>query len=88
MLSRRCNTSRATSELANALLKRNPESALAARDVSLSLERLGDFLAQRGQAGDAEQALRHYTRGLETRESLLKRNPESALAARDVCAKP
>jgi tetratricopeptide (TPR) repeat protein len=71
-------------ELADGLLKQNPESAQAARDVSISLEKLGDFRAQRGQPGDAEQALRHYTRSLEIREGLLKRNPESAKAARDV----
>ncbi len=71
-------------ELRESLLKRNPDSAQAARDVSVSLNRLGDFLAQRGQPGDAEQALQHYTRGLELRESLLKRNPDSAQAARDV----
>jgi tetratricopeptide (TPR) repeat protein len=71
-------------ELSEDLLKRNPESAEAARDVSVHLEKLGDFLAQRGGAGDGEQALKHYTRGLELREDLLKRNPDSALAARDV----
>jgi tetratricopeptide (TPR) repeat protein len=71
-------------ELAEALLKRNPDSAQAARDVLISLERLGDFLARRGQPGDAEQALKHYTRSLELAEALLKRNPDSAQAAHDV----
>ena len=37
----------------------------AARDVSLSLIGLGDYLAQRGQPGDAEQALAHYQRSHE-----------------------
>jgi tetratricopeptide (TPR) repeat protein len=71
-------------ELSESLLKRNPDSALAARDVALSLEKLGDFLAQRRQPGDAEQALKHYTRCLELRESLLQRNPDSFLDARYV----
>jgi len=71
-------------EISQALQKRNPDSAQAARDVSISLEKLGDFLARRRQSGDAEQALRHYTRGLEILEALHKRNPDSAQAARDV----
>ena len=72
--------------LAEALRKRNPDSAQAARDVSVSLNKLGDLLAQRGQAGDAEQAIKHYTRGLDIFHDLLKRYPDSAVAARDVSA--
>ena len=71
-------------ELRESLLKRNPDSGEAARDVSLSLDRLGDVLTKRGQPGDVEQVLKHYTRSLELRESLLKRNPDSGEAARDV----
>jgi tetratricopeptide (TPR) repeat protein len=70
-------------EIHENLLKRNPSSAEAARDLMASLNRLGVFLAQRGQPGDADQALKHYTRGLEMAEDLLKRNPDSAQAARD-----
>ena len=66
------------------MLAANPESAQAARDVSVSLNKLADFLARRGLPGDAEQALAHYTRSLEVRERLLAANPESAQAARDV----
>ena len=33
------------------------DSAQAWGDVSFSLEKLGDFLAQRGQPGDAAKAL-------------------------------
>jgi tetratricopeptide (TPR) repeat protein len=66
------------------LLVANPESAQAARDVSVSLNKLADFLASRGQPGDAEQALGHYQRSLEVAERLLVANPESAQAARDV----
>jgi tetratricopeptide (TPR) repeat protein len=71
-------------ELSEELLKRNPDSAEAARDVSVSLEKLGDRLAARGQPGDAAAAQGHYERGLKLSEELLKRNPDSAEAARDV----
>ena len=64
-------------EVSERLLAANPESAQAARDVSVSLDRLGDFLASRGLAGDAEQALGHYQRSLEVSERLLAANPES-----------
>ena len=66
------------------LLAANPESAQAARDVSISLEKMADFLAKRGLAGDADKALSYYQRGLDVRERLLAANPESGLAARDV----
>jgi tetratricopeptide (TPR) repeat protein len=71
-------------ETAERLLAANPESAQAARDVSVSLNKLGDFLSRRGQPGDATQALGHYQRDLEISERLLAANPESAQAARDV----
>ena len=66
------------------LLLGKPESVDLQRDVSVSLDRLGDFLASRGQPGDAEQALAHYQRSLEVSERLLADNPQSAQAARDV----
>jgi tetratricopeptide (TPR) repeat protein len=71
-------------EISEKLLAANPESAQAARDVSVSLDRLGDFLSKRGQTGDAERALAGYERSLEVREKLLATNPQSAQAARDV----
>ena len=71
-------------ELAEALLKANPGSAQATRDVSVSLDRLGGFLAKRGQAGDADKALGYFTRSLDVREALLKANPGSAEATRGV----
>ena len=61
-----------------------PEFDQAARDVSVSLERLGDFLAARGLPGDADQALAHYQRGLTLRERLLAATPDSAAKVRDV----
>ncbi|HRD90296.1 MAG TPA: hypothetical protein PK752_18885, partial [Accumulibacter sp.] len=51
-------------EVRERLLVANPESAQAARDVSVSLSKLADFLASRGLPGDAEQALGHYRRSL------------------------
>ncbi len=66
------------------LLRDNPQSAQAARDVSVSLNKLADFLASRSQPGDAEQALGFYQRALDVREQLLRDNPQSAQAARDV----
>jgi tetratricopeptide (TPR) repeat protein len=62
----------------------SPESAEAARDVSMSLETLAVLIARRAKPGDSEQALDHLQRGLEIRERLLTANPESAQAARDV----
>jgi tetratricopeptide (TPR) repeat protein len=71
-------------DLRERLLAANPDSALAARDVSVSLDRLGDFFAGRGQSGDAAQALVYYQQGLEIDERLLAANPESAQVARNV----
>jgi hypothetical protein len=66
------------------LREANPNSAQAARDVSVSLDRLGDFLARRGQPGDAEAALAHYQQSLSLRQQLREANPNSAQAARDL----
>ncbi len=71
-------------KISERLLAANPESAQAARDVSVSLNKLADLLAIRGLSGDADQALGHYRLSLEVRERLLAANPESAQAARDV----
>ena len=71
-------------ELSERLLAASPESGQAARDVSVSVERLGDFLARRGRPGDADAAMGYYTRILEVGERLLGANPESGLAMRDL----
>ncbi|MEI8017273.1 MAG: DUF4062 domain-containing protein [Schlesneria sp.] len=67
------------------LLKQYPDSAWAARAVAVSLGDFGDFL-ERGRhlPNDAGRALDYYTRELEINERLLKQNPDSAQAARDV----
>ena len=64
--------------------ERQPDDAESARLYAASLSSLGDFLASRGQAGDAEQALAYFQRSLTVREDLLRANPQSAQAARDV----
>ena len=66
------------------LLKAEPDASRSQRDLSVSLNKLGDFLARRGRPGDAEKALGHYERSLEVREGLLRDNPQSGQAARDV----
>ena len=71
-------------DLCEALLKANPGSAEATRDVSLSLDQLGGLLATRGQPGDADKAVGTFTRSLDMKEALLKANPGSAQAMRDV----
>ncbi len=71
-------------EIRRQLHRANPESGVAARDVSISLNRLGDFLRARGQPGDDEAALGHYQASLEIRRQLHRANPESGVAARDV----
>ena len=61
-----------------------PASLEAARDLSVSLYKLGDFYAARGREGDADEGLRCYERALAESEKLLAANPESGQAARDL----
>ncbi len=63
------------------LLADHPGSAQAISDVATNVEKLGDFLAQRAQPGDADKALGHFTRSLELREKLLADNLGSAPTA-------
>ena len=62
----------------------NPNSAQAARDLSVSYERLGDFYLARGQSGDAERALTQFEESLKIRKQVYDANPNSAQAARDL----
>ncbi|MGV8988598.1 MAG: TIR domain-containing protein [Cypionkella sp.] len=75
---------RASHTTLEAILKANPGSAAAARDVSVSQDVLGAFYQARGGFGDAERALDLYQASLATLEAILKANPGSAAAARDV----
>jgi tetratricopeptide (TPR) repeat protein len=66
------------------IFEANPNSAQAARDLSVSYERLGDFYLARGQAGDAELALTQFEESLKIDQRLFEANPNSAQAARDL----
>ena len=52
--------------------------------VAMSAERLGTFLVQRGEPGDAEAALGYYRRALAIRESLALAEPDSEEAMREL----
>ncbi len=54
-----------------------PAQADATRVLAASLEQLGTFLAQRGQAGDVEAAVDHHTRALEMNQKLAQENPNA-----------
>ena len=66
------------------LYAQNPNDAQAARDVSVSLNALGDFYVRRGERGDAGRALESYQRCHETLERLYAQNPNDAQVARDL----
>ncbi len=71
-------------EYSEAVYKALPESAAAGRDVAVSLDKLGSFLARRGAEGDPEKALAHFTRCLEISTKFFKVKPDSADSKRDV----
>ena len=71
-------------EYSEAVYKTLPESPAAGRDVSVSLDKLATFFARRGEEGDAEKALAHFTRCLEISAKFYKANPESTAAKRDM----
>ena len=66
------------------LFEANPNAAQAARDLSVSLNKLGDFYLARGQAGDAELALTQFEQSLKIRKQIFEANPNAAQAARDL----
>jgi tetratricopeptide (TPR) repeat protein len=69
-------------EVCERLLEQNPQSAEAARDVSVSLEKVGDFLSRRGQAGDGEKALELQQRAVEIGMALFTSNRQSVFYGR------
>lgn len=71
-------------EICEKLLAEAPKSRLAARDLSISLNKLADFMAWGQKPGDIEGALGILERSLKVVEKLLSANPESSQAARDV----
>jgi tetratricopeptide (TPR) repeat protein len=70
--------------LAEGLLAATPGWGQTARDVSVTLNKLGVFLSARGLEGDLDLALRHYARSLEICERIVKEDPTSRVAQRDV----
>ena len=68
-------------KISRKLFANDPESAFAERDVSISLERLGDA---RIQAGDSAGALKAYKERLEFARRLLARQPDNLDVKRDV----
>ena len=62
----------------------NPLLAQAARDLSVSLNNLGDAIRDLGGEGDAPQVIACYQESLEIRRDIQQANPLSAKAARDV----
>jgi tetratricopeptide (TPR) repeat protein len=66
------------------LAEDNPDSAEARRDLSISQNKIGDFLLRRGAPGDADRALAAYEAALETARKLAEDNPDSAEARRDL----
>jgi hypothetical protein len=63
---------------------KRPVKPDALRALAAALGQGADALVLRGQPGDAAAALGHYQRNLQLREALLRANPRSAQAARDV----
>jgi tetratricopeptide (TPR) repeat protein len=68
-------------EMSEQLLQAAPQSVQALRDLSVSLEKLGSCLAERGQGAEA---LTCYERCLAVRRQLWQAAPGSAQAVRDL----
>ena len=68
------------------LFEANPNSAQAAHDVSVSLDRLGDFYLGRGHSGDAERAWRQFRGVPANQKAAVRGEPELGPgAATSVC---
>ncbi|HNM75936.1 MAG TPA: hypothetical protein PKN13_11450, partial [Accumulibacter sp.] len=70
-------------QIRHRLADANPASAQAQRDVSVSLDKLGDV---QQAAGDLAAARRSFDQSLQIRRRLADANPASAQAQRDVAA--
>ena len=81
----RCRSSRSRCGSLRRCTRRTRTRPRSARDVSVSLERLGGRYFSRGQGGDAERALAQFEESLRIRRALYEANPNSAQASRDVC---
>ena len=71
-------------EILQRLHDANPGDGQAARDLSVSHNKIGDALLRRRQPGDLEQALRAYRQSKDIRQRLQTANPEDGQAARDL----
>lgn len=71
-------------EIDERLLEASPDSAKAARSVSLSLGKVADALTKRGQPGDQARAIAAFERSLEIDDRLHQANPDSAEAVADL----
>ncbi len=67
--------------LGEALMRQQPESAQAQRDLSISLIKLGNVAVQRGQLGEAKS---WFERSLTIREKLAQADATDAQAQRDL----
>ena len=72
-------------ELRESVSKKKPESTSASHELSVSLEKLADFLFERGNPSDTEKIKAHYGKCLAIREGLLKAMPNNGNAARALC---
>ena len=71
-------------EISQQIFEVNSNSTQVSSHVSLSLQHLGDFYFDRGQAGDAEKALKYFEKSLEISQQIFDANPNSAAAAKNL----
>ena len=71
-------------DMAQRLYEQNPQDRAAARDLSVSLNNLGDFYLRRWEAGDAGRALEIYQQCHATLQRLYEQNPNDGVAVRDL----
>ena len=71
-------------EILESASRAHPDSSESIKELANALGSLGNALAARNQAGDRDQALRHYTRVLEISERLREASPDSVQATGDL----
>lgn len=71
-------------EIRQQLHDANPNNAYAARNLSVSLEKMGDFYFRFGQSYDVKRGLENYQRSLEIRQRLYETSPNDTQTARDL----
>lgn len=70
-------------KIREAILATNPASRDAARDLSVSLQKMGDLLLRRGYSDDVKMALECYTRSNDIFEKLIGNDKSDIQAAYD-----